>query len=159
MFKPTHRFIITLGLIFGVIQAALQLFLMRAISPSDLVIPIGLGLLAGGLFGYGCASWISRRQLQGMVVVNIGPMVIIILFLVLMNYLSSESATSSGIIPHPCAVFGAPDLQRCEYLVGLFTIVVDITTSLFLLVWGVAYENGIGHRLRYRVPFFERSDQ
>jgi hypothetical protein len=147
-----------MGLVFGVIQAVLQMSLMSKIPSNDLALSGGLGLLAGCLLGYGCASWIRHHQSKGIVVVNSGLMVIVIIFLVFANYLSSGSEISPGVIPHPCVGFGTLAPHRCEYIVGLFTVIVDITASLFLLIWGFTFEKSIGHRLLYRVPFFERSE-
>lgn len=157
--KATHRLIMTMGLVFGVILAVLQMALMSEIPSNDLAVSVGLGLLAGCLLGYGCASWIRHHQQQGIMVINIGLMGGIIFFLVFMNYLSSGSTVSPGLIPHPCVVFSATDIQKCEYEVGLVTIVVDVAASLYLLIWGVAHEKSIGHRLLYRVPFFERTEK
>lgn len=146
----THRLVILIFLA-GTLYGLVRIFLRYpASSEMVLLIPIFmLGITTGAFLGYGCARWIKRNHVEGLVYLTKTSLV---MFFVYFNILYIVPMAIYWLNPIGfCSAFEVTDRVHCVITFLRFWLFMQISLLGFLLVWGILYERRIGHRLVYKV--------
>ena len=139
-------------------------FILSAAPPSNLTYlasvtpPFALlGLLAGGVLSFLCATWIRSHHLEGVVSARKGWFILIIV-----GYFGIDLAVrlyNHFKMPYNlCVLLGATSEIQCAVGHWILTISTDVAFVGSLLLWGILYEMQIGHRLIYRFPQSEKEE-
>ena len=143
-----HRLVILIYLAGSVFALARDFFKHAGSNGLIPLVPLLiLGVATGVLLSYGCATWITRNQTEGIVRLTNAAMITIFVYF-----------STLFVIPmfiyfgNLCSVFGVADPAYCGAGFLRFWGVMNISLLFILLVWSIYYERSIRHRLSYKIP-------
>lgn len=117
----------------------------RITSLTTVLLP---GVVIGSLLGYGASTWIQRHQSNGVLHLSIGPVLIILAYLVVVYVIAwSDFVVNNAAF---CAMILAGDTIDCGYKFFVFESTTDFVLWVVIYIWGIKFESRSKQRLIYK---------
>jgi hypothetical protein len=152
---PSHRLLTALSLTFSLAALCLQFLLISSLTNIAIILSVSAGTVGGIVLAFLISLWIKRYQRDGIIVLQTRMGGGLIVYAGLLALLACDVLVPTEWSSLLCKGDSAQEVQNCRVMAGLSEVVMQVALWAFLFCWGFLYEAKIGHRLIYRIPFFE----